>query len=238
MEKIWVRLDKWCSVGLLWGLPLLLFISLFVDTILLPFLAIPAILVFVGWQAFKFHTVAKIWDFEKQQNAQDTSVKLFKEQIDRTKNTLQIFDDGNYMKEGIYDDKNVMKALENKIKQNENFKISIQFNSKPNENSIFELAKKFKENIEIKHNPDGNAIKREGEEIHFRISDDGEFCHISKHKVKDMKRSYISYERPNRLFCLPFIDKNSSKNHPIFFSQDIFNSQKDAWNKIEESNKK
>ena len=172
----------------------------------------------------KYSAYVNNWRYEKTTNSLPKSIKLFEEQIGKTKNILQIFDDGNVMPGGMYHNESVMKALKNKIKQNENFKISIQFNSKPNKNSIFKLAKKFKKNIEIKHNP--NPIQRKGEEVHFRISDNGRRCHISEHKWKEDKRSVISFKKPFFFDWYLFgLGEKGNENHPVFLSRSIFNKQ-------------
>ena len=95
----------------------------------------------------------------KTTNNPRKSVRLFKEQINKTKNRLQIFDDGNEIEsdgknsenneknkdnEDIYNNPIIMAALKKKIQGNPGFKIDIQFNSVPNENRYLNLQKSLK----------------------------------------------------------------------------------------------
>ena len=175
----------------------------------------------------------------KTTNNPRKSVRLFKKQINKTKNSLQIFDDGNKIEsdgknsenneknkdnEDIYNNPIIMAALKKKIKGNPGFKIDIQFNSVPNENKIFKLAEDFKNNIEIKHNIDSDACKRTGEETHVRISDNGKICHISRHKWGEKERSVTSFKKPFHFNWYLFgLKEEGHENHPVFLSRRIFN---------------
>ena len=82
--------------------------------------------------------------------------------------------------------------------------------------------------------------KREEDEIHFRSSDDGELCHISRHELGAVKRNYFSYEKPDYFdFCIPLtnwrpfsISEEKGENHPIFLSKNIFDKQKKTFKTI------
>ena len=182
-----------------------------------------------------------VWDYASRgTNNLTKSIELFITQIKKTKNSICIFDDGDYQEGGMYNDESVMMAIEDKIKEEKGFKIDIQFNSEPNDNQIFNLAKKYKNNIKISYNPDFDPLKREEDEIHFRSSDDGELCHISRHKFGADKRNYFSYEKPDYFdFCVPLtnwrpfsISEKKGKNHPIFLSKNIFDKQKKTFKTI------
>ena len=229
-----------------------MFVMLFLFLLFLPIIVIASfsILLYLILSPFLFWAGVMIirtcrdvlvWDYaDRGTNNLTKSIELFIAQINATKNIIRIFDDGDYQAGGMYNDKSVMTALKDKIRKNDKFKIDIQFNSKPNENQIFSLAKKYKKNIKISYNPDFDLLKREEDEIHFRSSDDGELCHISRHKLGAVKRNYFSYEKPDYFdFCIPLtnwrpfsISEEKGENHPIFLSKNIFDKQKKTFKTI------
>ena len=62
-------------------------------------------------------------------NNDEEAINNFLQQIETAKEGIQIFDDGDYMKNSIYQNKDeVIETLKCKIKKNSSFRLDIHFN--------------------------------------------------------------------------------------------------------------
>ena len=100
-------------------------------------------------------------------------------QIGKTKNILQIFDDGNVMPGGMYNNESVMTALKNKIKKMKILKLIFNLILNLIKIVYLNLQKSLKKILKLSIILILILLKRKGEEVHFRISDNGRICHIS-----------------------------------------------------------
>ena len=192
------------------------------------------LLVYIAYHTILAFFDVTVWNMKKETNTSQKSIELFIDQISKTRKSLKIFDDGNYMNKGAYNNESVMTALANKLENND-FKIDIHFNCRPNKSKIFALAKEY-ENIKIKHNPDFDEEKRNKNEIHFRISDDDKFCHISQHKFGEEKRAYISCKKTVwHNVCFSLRSEEEYKNHPIISSKNIFKKQENIFEELKKN---
>ena len=150
-------------------------------------------------------------------NDNSSAVYNFKKQIQKTKKSICIFDDGNYMEGSIYNDQGVVDLLEKKITQ-EKINLNIQFNNKDDLliNKLVEYDK-----VQIRYNPKKN---RDPNENHFRISDEGRYCYISKHKHGVEKRVFDVYQKS--IAKLPFFNLDEEyPDHPVAICKKKFQSQ-------------
>ena len=139
-------------------------------------------------------------------NDDEVATKNFLCQIEKTKKNIRIFDDGNFMQNSIYNKDEVIKKLEEKVKgENSRFRLEIHFNDEKGSGkkgvlAIYDLASKYPERISIKDDLQNcvsikGGLKIRGDGFHFKISDFGKYCYVSKHKKGDKSRKYLEYEK-------------------------------------------
>ena len=164
---------------------------------------------FVTWifgDLYFIQPVFRTPDSVLQSNNDEEAINNFLKQIETTKKGIQIFDDGDYMKNSIYNKDEVIEALKCKIKENSRFRLDIHFNEEEDKRKrlkIYKLKDDCPKNISIK---DGLSKKR-NDDLHFKISDFGKYCYVSKHKRGEESRMYLDYHRKPLGFTHPMVVK-------------------------------
>ena len=140
-------------------------------------------------------------------NNDEEAINNFLQQIEKTEESIQIFDDGDYMKNSIYNKDEVIKTLECKIEENSRFRLDIHFNENEGTEEkrlkIYQLKDDCPKNISIK---DGLSKKR-NDDLHFKISDFGKYCYVSKHKRGEESRMYLEYHKKPYRITHPMVVK-------------------------------
>ena len=137
-------------------------------------------------------------------NSDETAPDNIIKQLEQTQKSIHIFDDGNDNENSIYNNERVLSKIKEKL--NAGVEISIHFNEQANL-KINKLASA--ENLNIKYNPS----ERSENELHFRISDNGKYSYISRHKYDNPNRKYFLYDRSKMKLRFPFTLLAS--NHPM-----------------------
>ena len=161
---------------------------------------------FIFGDLYFIQPVFRTPDSVLKSNNDEEAIKNFLNQIETTKKGIQIFDDGDYMKNSIYHNKKVIETLKCKIKKNSSFRLDIHFNEEEDKRKrlkIYKLKDDYPKNISIK---DGLSKKR-NDDFHFKISDFGKYCYVSKHKKGEESRMYLEYHKKPYRITHPMVVK-------------------------------
>ena len=159
------------------------------------------------WRFVFYSTCVCTPDSVLKSNNDEEAINNFLQQIEKTEESIQIFDDGDYMKNSIYNKDEVIKTLECKIEENSRFRLDIHFNENEGTEEkrlkIYQLKDDCPKNISIK---DGLSKKR-NDDFHFKISDFGKYCYVSKHKRGEESRMYLEYHKKPYRITHPMVVK-------------------------------
>ena len=132
----------------------------------------------------------------KGQNNDQSTRKMLIQLLDMTKEEIVIFDDGDPV---LYDDQGLVKAFEDKIKEElSGFKVRCFFN-RP-EMTLFRKTLENYGNVEIKCG-DGTT-ERPSREVHFKIIDHGRAGYLSIHAADS------SIRKVKIVDCTPILIKS------------------------------
>ena len=100
---------------------------------------------------------------------------------------MSIFDEGNIMDESIYQDKYVIKLVNDKLKRNPDFKMECSFSSS-DENKFRKTFENHPQvDIRIRQSPFSDSA-------HYKIIDDGKKAYLSWHNPGSQKRNVQRYD--------------------------------------------
>lgn len=102
----------------------------------------------------------------EDQNSGEKAVAYFMRVLKEADEQLIIHDDGDNVAGTPYNDKDVMKALEERLKSSD-LKVRILFNVPDVDLGILSLARKYGDSLQIRYRKDGRPVG----DIHYKIAD-------------------------------------------------------------------
>ena len=138
--------------------------------------------VLLSYAGFRFYRAIELLKIQTREGINDHErvVAEFSELLDGADKTMIVYDDGNSMRESVYEDQAVVDAIETKLAENPQFEIDCMFNC--GDDTLF--LRRFREHPRI------HITRRKGERssVHYRIIDDGRKAHISHHELGEEER--------------------------------------------------
>ena len=133
-------------------------------------------------------------------NDDATALKELLKMVEEAEESLIMYDDGDAETEdSIYDDPQLIDAVEKKLEKNPSFKIQCLFNSKDSEK--LEFCKKFAENSQVQI----KCLARDGDDrpkddVHYKVIDQNRKAYLSSHELGASERVYNIVDCTD---CLP-----------------------------------
>lgn len=115
-------------------------------------------------------------------NDDPAATEYFVGLLDEAKKKMTIYDDGDDMAGSIYNDPEVIAAVQGKLEQNADFKIQCFFNF----DHDLRFRQVFGNHPRVDIRTGDNAAAND---VHYKIIDDGRKAYLSRHELGDSKRS-------------------------------------------------
>ena len=117
-------------------------------------------------------------------NSDKTAERNFLALLQEATESMVVYDDGNEMEGSIYQNRQVVDAVREKLSKNPGFRLSCYFN--------FDDAVLFTK--ELEQHPRVRIVTGHGDrpddDVHYKIIDGGLKAHISRHEVASQERRY------------------------------------------------
>ena len=110
-----------------------------------------------------------------------TATKYFIDLLDEAKEKMTIYDDGDDMAESIYNNPEVIVAVQGKLDQNADFKIQCFFNF----DHDLRFRQVFGNHPQVDIRTGDNVAAND---VHYKIIDDGRKAYLSRHKLGASER--------------------------------------------------
>ena len=114
-------------------------------------------------------------------NDDPAATEYFIDLIDEAQEKMTIYDDGNDMEESIYNNPEVIAAVQRKLEQNADFKIQCFFNF----DHDLRFKQAFGNHPQVDIRTGDNVASKD---VHYKIIDDGRKANLSRHKLGDSER--------------------------------------------------
>ena len=118
-------------------------------------------------------------------NDDDRAVGSFKELLAQAHSNMMIYDDGNKMKGSIYMNKEVVHAIEEKLRDMPDFTMRCYFNHDEND-TLFRKAFNDHDRVDIRTRSDEDRP----DDTHYKIIDGGRMAYLSRHEHGSSKRKF------------------------------------------------
>lgn len=115
-------------------------------------------------------------------NDDPAATEYFVGLLDEAKEKMTIYDDGNDMAGSIYNDPEVIAAVQGKLEQNADFKIQCFFNF----DHDLRFRQVFGDHPQVDIRTGDNAAAND---VHYKIIDDGRKAYLSRHELGHSERS-------------------------------------------------
>ena len=125
----------------------------------------------------------------EDQNSGKKAVVYFMRVLEEADEQMRIHDDGDSVEGSIYNDKDVMAALDRKLQDGSKLKVRILFNNRGVRLDILDLAKKHGDRLRIRYRKGG----RPAGDIHYKIAD-RRMGYFSEHGEGSIDRKIWVYE--------------------------------------------
>lgn len=125
----------------------------------------------------------------EDQNSGEKAVVYFMRVLEEANEQMIIHDDGDSVKESIYNNKEVMAALDRRLSGGSRLKVRVLFNIPSIQLDILELARKHGDRLRIRYRKGGRPVG----DIHYKIAD-RRMGYFSEHDEGSTDRKIWVYE--------------------------------------------
>ena len=123
-------------------------------------------------------------------NDDDQAVKTFIEVLDHATHSLIAHDDGNCMEGTVYNDREVIRAVESRLEAYPDLVVKCLFNVKHELAMVRALQDQYADRFQVRY----RTGTRPSFDVHYKIADAGRIGHFSDHEYGEAERDYELYD--------------------------------------------
>jgi len=141
-------------------------------------------IVVLSYAGFRFYRAVELLKIRTREGINDHEkvVAEFSDLLNEADETMIVYDDGNSMRESLYEDQSVVDAIHAKLAENPQFEMDCMLNC--GDETLFWRS--------FRDHPRVRITRRKGERssVHYRIIDGGRKAHVSRHELGEEERYF------------------------------------------------